>query len=303
MMATTTGSSLAVNHNHVITQVCPASRQAVRGAIGGFPHLFLPHTGSMSRSVSQQMAGRWVFPGLVLVAVLAGVVAASGATPAGLWIFLVVLTGWVITLCLHEFAHAATALAGGDISVRTRGYLTLNPFRYVNAAYSIVIPVVVLAIGGIPLPGGAVLIENHRLRSRAWSSLVSLAGPVTNLLLGVVLVLVTKALPHEFYSPNGLVQAIAFLALLQFVTAMLNILPVPGFDGFGVISPYLSSATQRAIDPIRPWAPLVVFVILFSFPRAAGYLFDPAYRLMGLFGDQFTRSAAGQGSVSFQFWR
>lgn len=305
MMATTTGSSLAVNHNHVITQVCPASRQAVRGAIGGFPHLFLPHTGSMSRSVSQQMAGRWVFPGLVLVAVLAGVVAASGATPAGLWIFLVVLTGWVITLCLHEFAHAATALAGGDISVRTRGYLTLNPFRYVNAAYSIVIPVVVLAIGGIPLPGGAVLIENHRLRSRAWSSLVSLAGPVTNLLLGVVLVLVTKALPHEFYSPNpnGLVQAIAFLALLQFVTAILNILPVPGFDGFGVISPYLSSATQRAIDPIRPWAPLVVFVILFSVPRAADYLFDPAYRLMGLFGDQFTRSAAGKGSVSFQFWR
>lgn len=303
MMATTTGSSLAVNHNHVITQVCSASRQAVRGAIGGFPHLFLPHTGSMSRSVSQQMAGRWVFPGLVLVAVLAGVVAASGATPAGLWIFLVVLTGWVITLCLHEFAHAATALAGGDISVRTRGYLTLNPFRYVNAAYSIVIPVVVLAIGGIPLPGGAVLIENHRLRSRAWSSLVSLAGPVTNLLLGVVLVLVTKALPHEFYSPNGLVQAIAFLALLQFVTAMLNILPVPGFDGFGVISPYLSPATQRAIDPIRPWAPLVVFVILFSVPQAAGYLFGPANRLMDMFGDEFTHFAAGKGANSFQFWR
>lgn len=254
------------------------------------------------------MAGRWVFPGLVLVAVVAGVVAASNAAPAGLWVFLVVLAGWVITLCLHEFAHAATALAGGDSSVRSRGYLTLNPFRYVNAAYSIVIPVVVLAIGGIPLPGGAVLIENHRLRSRAWSSLVSLAGPVTNLLLGVVLVLVTRALPHEsangFYEPpNGLIQALAFLALLQFVTAILNILPVPGFDGFGVISPYLSPATQRAIDPIRPWAPLLVFVIVFSFPQAAGYLFDPAYRLMDLFGDEFTRYAAAKGSGSFQFWR
>src|SRR3978361_1178732 len=92
-------------------------------------------------------------------------------------------------------ALAVPALSGGDISVRTRGYLTLNPFRYLNATYSIVIPVVILAIGGIPLPGGAVLIENHRLRTRGWSSLVSLAGPLTNLVLGVVLVLVPRALP------------------------------------------------------------------------------------------------------------
>ena len=97
----------------------------------------------------------------------AGYAAASNASPLGVWIFVVVLAGWVITLCLHEFAHAATALAGGDTSVRASGYLTLNPFRYVNAAYSIVMPLIILVIGGIPLPGGSVLIENHRLRSRA----------------------------------------------------------------------------------------------------------------------------------------
>lgn len=128
----------------------------------------------MTGPLSKQAAGRWVFPGLVAIAALAAYAAATNTAPPKLWIFVVVLAGWVITLCLHEFAHAATALAGGDTSVRARGYLTLNPFRYVNAAYSIVIPVVVLAIGGIPLPGGAVLIENHRLRSRGWSSLVSL---------------------------------------------------------------------------------------------------------------------------------
>jgi Zn-dependent protease len=261
----------------------------------------------MTGSLSKQAAGRWVFPGLVAVAAVAAYAAATDTAPVKLWIFLVVLAGWVITLCLHEFAHAATALAGGDMSVRARGYLTLNPFRYVNAAYSIVIPVVVLAIGGIPLPGGAVLIENHRLRSRAWSSLVSLAGPLTNLVLGVVLVLVTRALPIEYtngyFSPNGLYQALSFLAVLQFVTAILNILPVPGFDGFGVIAPYLSPELQRTTAPMRGWAPLVVFVLLFSFPRASGYLFDPAYRLMDLFGNGFVRYAAAVGAGSFQFWR
>ena len=248
-----------------------------------------------------------MFPGLVVVTALAAYGAATGTPPTGVWIFVVVLAGWVITLCLHEFAHAATALAGGDISVRARGYLTLNPFRYLNAAYSIVIPVVVLAIGGIPLPGGAVLIENHRLRSRGWSSLVSLAGPLTNLLLGVVLVFVTRALPIEYtngyFSPNGLYQALSFLALLQFVTAILNILPVPGFDGYGVIAPYLSPQTQRAIAPTRGWAPLVVFVLLFSAPQATRYLFDPAFRLMDLLGNDFISYAAAAGQRSFRFWQ
>lgn len=261
----------------------------------------------MTGSLSKQAAGRWVFPGLVVIAALAAYGAATGTGPTRVWIFVVVLAGWVITLCLHEFAHAATALAGGDTSVRARGYLTLNPFRYLNAAYSIVIPVVVLAIGGIPLPGGAVLIENHRLRSRGWSSLVSLAGPLTNLLLGIVLVVVTRALPLEYtngyFSPNGLYQALSFLALLQFVTAILNILPVPGFDGFGVIAPYLSPQTQRAIAPTRGWAPLVVFVLLFSSSQLSNALFDAADALMRLVGNDFIRYAAFRGQNSFRFWQ
>ena len=261
----------------------------------------------MTGSLSRQTAGRWVFPALVVIAVLAGYAGATRAAPLNVWIFVLVLAGWVISLCLHEFAHAATALAGGDIAVRTRGYLTLNPFRYLNAAYSIVIPVIILIAGGIPLPGGAVLIENHRLRKRWWSSLVSLAGPATNFILGVILLYVANSLPREYiggiFAPNGLYQAIAFLALLQFVTAILNILPVPGFDGFGIISPYLSPATQRAIAPFRGWAPLVVFVILFSIPNASSTLFEPAYYLMRTFGSIFTSNAAAQGADHFQFWR
>ena len=107
--------------------------------------------------------------------------------PIGVWVFAVVLGGWVITLCLHEFAHAAVAYAGGDTSVRARGYLTLNPLRYTDLAYSVIIPILLLAVGGIPLPGGAVLVEPGRLRRRWYASLVSAAGPATNMVAGVVL--------------------------------------------------------------------------------------------------------------------
>jgi len=231
---------------------------------------------------------------VVAVTAGAGVAAQSGATPVGVWIFLVVLGGWVITLCLHEFAHAAVALAGGDTSVRARGYLTLNPLRYTDVAYSVVIPIILLAVGGIPLPGGAVLVEPGRLRHRWYASLVSAAGPATNLIAGVVL----SAVSAQFVSALG--AALSFLALLQFVAGILNLLPVPGFDGFGILEPYLSRRFTERIRPVRPWLPLVVFAILWSVPGASSWLFEAGYRLLDLAGGSPFLAQVGAGL--FRFW-
>jgi len=231
---------------------------------------------------------------VVAVTAGAGVAAQSGATPVGVWVFLVVLGGWVITLCLHEFAHAAVALAGGDTSVRARGYLTLNPLRYTDVAYSVVIPIILLAVGGIPLPGGAVLVEPGRLRRRWYASLVSAAGPATNLIAGVVL----SAVSAQFVSALG--AALSFLALLQFVAGILNLLPVPGFDGFGILEPYLSRRFTERIRPVRPWLPLVVFAILWSVPGASSWLFEAGYRLLDLAGGSPFLAQVGAGL--FRFW-
>ena len=231
---------------------------------------------------------------MVAVTAGAGVAAQSGATPVGVWVFLVVLGGWVITLCLHEFAHAAVALAGGDTSVRARGYLTLNPLRYTDVAYSVVIPIILLAVGGIPLPGGAVLVEPGRLRHRWYASLVSAAGPATNLIAGVVL----SAVSAQFVSALG--AALSFLALLQFVAGILNLLPVPGFDGFGILEPYLSRRFTERIRPVRPWLPLVVFAILWSVPGASSWLFEAGYRLLDLAGGSPFLAQVGAGL--FRFW-
>lgn len=239
--------------------------------------------------------GSWIFPAVVTVTAAAGVAAQLSVQPVGVWIFLIVVGGWVITLCLHEFAHAATALAFGDTSVRARGYLSLNPLRYTDPVNSLVVPLLLLAIGGIPLPGGAVLIEPHRLR-RPWnSSLVSAAGPVTNLLCGLVLAALSAPLP----SPLG--AALSFLALLQFVAGVLNLLPVPGFDGFGVISPVLARQLRQRIRPFQPWAPIAVFAVLISVPAASAALFDAGYWLLN--GAGGNASSAYVGSALFRFWR
>src|SRR5512142_224535 len=106
--------------------------------------------------------------------------------------FLIVLIGWIFSLCLHEFSHALVAYYGGDYTVREKGYLTFNPLKYTHPVYSIVLPLLFVLMGGIGLPGGAVYIERWRLRSRLWATAVSLAGPAANLLIAIVLGLVLR---------------------------------------------------------------------------------------------------------------
>ncbi len=245
--------------------------------------------------MAHHRSGSWIFPAVCAVTAAGGAAAHLAARPIGLWVFVTVLGGWVVTLALHEFAHAVLAMAGGDQSVRARGYLTLNPARYTDAAGSLLIPVLLLAVGGIPLPGGAVVIEPGRLQHRWWSSVISAGGPATNLLAGAVLAVLAAPLD------SALGAALSFLALLQFVATILNLLPVPGFDGYGIIAPYLPWRLTAGVARYRVWLPLAVFAIIWFTPGAMTLLFAGGYHLLDAFGGN--RLAAVVGAGLFQFWR
>ncbi|HET9380273.1 MAG TPA: site-2 protease family protein, partial [Streptomyces sp.] len=181
-----------------------------------------------------------VFLGILAVTAVTGWAAWTGfAAQPGVAVFLFVTAAWIVSLCLHEYAHARTALHSGDISVGTKGYLTLNPLKYTHALLSVVLPVVFVIMGGIGLPGGAVFIERDRVRGRWRHSLISAAGPLTNVLFAAVCTApfwldALGGVPRDFRF------ALAFLALLQVTAAILNFLPVPGLDGYGVLEPWLS---------------------------------------------------------------
>ena len=101
-------------------------------------------------------------------------------------VFVLVIAGWVVSLCLHEFGHAFTAWRFGDRDVALRGYLNMDPRRYVSPVWSILVPIAITAIGGIGLPGAAVYVRTSYMTTRQ-GTLVSLAGPAANLVLAVLL--------------------------------------------------------------------------------------------------------------------
>lgn len=212
--------------------------------------------------------------------------------------FLVVIVGWIFSLCLHEFSHALVAYYGGDTSVREKGYLTFNPLKYTHPVYSILLPMVFLLLGGIGLPGGAVYIETWRLRSRRWESAVSLAGPMSNLVLGVVLSIVLHFTPA---AGGGIWPGLGFLALLQIMAAVLNLIPVPPFDGYRVVAPFMEPDLRARVDQASGIIMLVVFFLLWYVPVVNNIFWTVVSWIAVQF--QIPLQLANLGLSQFQFWR
>ena len=236
-----------------------------------------------------------IFLGLVAVAIASGWALWTGLGASGIVAFVFVVATWVITLCLHEFAHAFVAYRYGDHSVVYRGYLTLDPLKYTHVMFSIVLPLLFLVLGGIGLPGGAVFIDRSALRTRFAHSAVSAAGPLTNVAVAVLL-----AIAFAFREgPSPFWAAIAFLLFLQVTAAVLNLLPVPGLDGFGIIEPYLPSGWLPGAARIAPFAIIGLFALLWI-PQFNAAFFNGIQGITTLLG--VPGVLIGSGYELFRFW-
>src|SRR5688572_11134490 len=132
------------------------------------------------RPLRQSVRPSPIFLAIVAITAVGGVLAWLATETirplAYVGVFVFVIAGWLVSLCLHEFAHAFTAYRFGDRDVEVRGYLTLNPLKYSHPLLSLGLPVLFIAVGGIGLPGGAVYVRTSWMTPRQ-KTLVSLAGP------------------------------------------------------------------------------------------------------------------------------
>ena len=246
-------------------------------------------SGSLRRSSRDSASSRIspVFLGILAALGVAGWVcwtADYDTTKAKYGVFAFVFIGWIASLCVHEYSHARVALWGGDSSVVGRGYLTLNPVKYLHPGLSLVLPLVFLAIGGIGLPGGAVWINRGAIRDPRKQSLMSLAGPGSNFVMGMALASVVRLMNLTIDNRVVFGSALSYLAVLQFIAAILNILPVPGLDGFGAIEPFLSRETLQKLAPVRQYGIFILFFLSFRVPAFSDLVFGNSDRLAEIFG-------------------
>ena len=250
------------------------------------------------------LAARWrLSPNFVPLAaafIVSGVLLFTGALYAPIGVFIFVTSGWIVSLCLHEAAHAFAAWHGGDRSVLGKGYLSLDPLAYAHPEISFLMPLLFLLLGGIGLPGGAVYINHHVLKNRHWDAFVSLAGPLANLAFLLVLALPFLAGLHLEIGNAIFWSAIAFLAALQASSVVLNLLPLPGLDGFGIIRPYLPYGLQAKAQLLARGMTALLFVLFMS--RDFGRVF---WGFVGTITNGLNIGAdyVGYGYFMFRFWK
>jgi Zn-dependent protease len=254
-----------------------------------------------------------VFVGIVAVFVVSGWMTWARFGNVRIDVFLFVVTGWLVSLCLHEYAHAVVGYFAGDRGVADRGYLRLNPLKYTSPLLSIVLPVVVVILGGIGLPGGAVWVDHQHIRSRVKDSLISAAGPLTNIVLALVVAFpflvgigptLEPAATGQYVLTGGgghleFWSALAALAFLQVTASVLNLLPIPGLDGGSIIQPWMSPAYQRAWNLFAPYGFILLFLALWQ-TRLGEWFYDLVFWLSDKLG--LSQALIQVGLELMRFW-
>ncbi|MGZ9223151.1 MAG: site-2 protease family protein [Anaerolineales bacterium] len=211
--------------------------------------------------------------------------------------FAIVLFGWIFSLCLHEFSHALVAYLGGDTTVREKGYLTFNPLKYTHPLFSLILPLLFLVMGGIGLPGGAVYIERWRIRNRFMLSAMSLAGPLSNLLVAIVLGLILRFWPSI---DQRFLPGLSFLLVLQVSAVLFNLIPLPPFDGYSVLEPFLHPVVREQFDRFRGVAIWVILLAFWYVPFISEVFWETVYNFSTILGVNWSLVVAGL--ERFRFW-
>jgi Zn-dependent protease len=217
---------------------------------------------------------------------------------------ILVVGGWIVSLCAHEFAHALTADLGGDYTVRQKGYLSFNPLAYTHPLLSIVMPLLFLLLGGFGLPGGAVYVETHRLRSLRWNSIVSAAGPLASALMALIF-----SLPFLFSLVSGLQiylepvlwGALAAVAMLNISGVLFNLLPIPPLDGFGIIAAWLPPELRQWLSRFGFLGLWLVILAFWTIEPLSQSFWNAVYSILETL--RIDPTLAQYGLSRFMFWR
>lgn len=183
--------------------------------------------------------------------------------PAALVTILMTL---VIAITVHEFAHAKVADFFGDTTPRAQGRVTLNPLRHLDPIGSLMM--IVAGFGwGRPVPVNPYALSRRSPAALMW---VSLAGPLSNMLLAVLAAVPLRLGIASFARPAEYIPApYEFLASFVFVNLFLmvfNLVPLAPLDGDKIAEYFFPPFLSRPLEIIRPYGSLVLILLLFVMP-------------------------------------
>ena len=189
---------------------------------------------------------------------------------------------FLFSLCFHEFAHGYVAKRCGDNTAELMGRLTMNPLAHIDWIGTVAFPIIGI-LSGLPIFGWAkpVPVNPHNLRDeKNHMFLVALAGPLSNLLLFVLGLLVYGLLIHVVQLPlnHAAYQLIPSFLFLNLILAFFNLLPMHPLDGGKIVERFIPPAWNRWLEDHQ--AAMNILLVVFVVSGAFVYLARPLQSLM-----------------------
>lgn len=187
----------------------------------------------------------------------------------------------ILSLTVHEAAHALTADRLGDPTARLLGRLSLNPAVHVDPIGTILFPLISM-LTGAPLIGWAkpVPVSPNRL-GRHWKRkfmVIAAAGPASNIVMAVIAALLLRLVPVSGSFQEATLAPLAVFLYrmvgLNVLLAIFNMIPVPPLDGGNVVAGVLRGPVAEAYDRLRPYGFLILYALILS--GALGRIVIPA---------------------------
>src|SRR5262245_46409164 len=183
---------------------------------------------------------------------------------------------FLLSLTVHECAHAFAAEKSGDPTGRYLGRITLNPIPHIDILGTVIFPLIAFTSGTMLMFGWAkpVPFNPMNLRDRRWGEIfIALAGPFSNILLVILFMIIGKlVLPDTrileyaaYYDTDPVAMVLATGIQLNVVLAVFNLIPIPPLDGHHVLRNLLPDSLAEAYAQIPDMVGFAVLLMLMYF--------------------------------------
>lgn len=197
----------------------------------------------------------------------------------------------VIAFTVHEFAHAYFANKFGDPTARLLGRMTLNP-----AVHFDLFGIILLLIAGFGWARPVPVNRDNFSRPRLMGVIVSAAGPISNLLLGIIGSIVYAAL-----IASGTIDSITNEQLLRavywffgmfipfnFFLFLFNLIPLPPLDGYRIVEDVVPRPIRAKLQQMEQWT-VFIFLLIIFIPGLRTYTIEPLNDWSMQIGNDFIR--------------
>ncbi len=174
----------------------------------------------------------------------------------------------LFAITLHEVAHGWMARRFGDRTAELLGRLSLNPLKHVDPVGTVIVPLLMLAMGGFifgwakPVPVNARALRDPRRNMIP----IAAAGPAANVLMAFGWVLLFRLADGLGQLPDGVVEFLQEMCgkglFFNILLAVFNLLPIPPLDGARMLRGVVPETAGRRLDAIEPYGLIIVLALL-----------------------------------------